>query len=269
VILAREGETISDIAKVYRLSPDKIAQYNDNNYTTIQKLKINTRIYIQAKKDKNSKVSEHIVKNNETMFDIAQFYGIKLDKILQRNRVSLNQQPANGERIYLNSKRPQGNEVRLRDNTSTTGQAAPAQNTVNLEEDGMLDEISGGGQNQPQTQPSPATSTPPSSNPFSTPTSNATPAPNVAPTSATPPSTSTPPAPAVSGSQYPPSAAGGQATQPAPQPTPSVPDGYHLVVKGDTLFSIARKYNITPARLKELNNMTDDTVRVGQTLKIK
>lgn len=282
VILAREGETLTDIAKVYRLSADKLAQYNDQQYTPIQKLKVNTRVFIQAKKDKSSKVTEHTVKNNETMFDVAQLYGVKLDKILQRNRMNRAQQPAVGQRIYLNTKRPAGDEVALRDDVSSgiTGQPAanmPASTTpVSLtpNEDELLDEMGGGEQNKTSTQQPPSTTTPstttpaattPSSaNPFSTPP--ATTPTTTAPATTTTPSTST--GPAVSGTAYPPSGVSSGNNSQTIDPA-TVPDGYHLVVKGDTLSSIARKYNTTNARIKQLNNMTDDSVKLGQVLKVK
>jgi LysM repeat protein len=43
--------------------------------------------------------------------------------------------------------------------------------------------------------------------------------------------------------------------------------GTHTVVKGETLFSIARRYNMSPAELAKLNNLsTDAGVRLGQKL---
>lgn len=42
----------------------------------------------------------------------------------------------------------------------------------------------------------------------------------------------------------------------------------YTVQNGDTLYSIARKYNTTVTALKELNNLSSDTIRVGQVLKI-
>ena len=42
----------------------------------------------------------------------------------------------------------------------------------------------------------------------------------------------------------------------------------HLVVKGDTLFSIARRYGISVDRIKAANNLEDDTIKLGQTLTI-
>ena len=46
-------------------------------------------------------------------------------------------------------------------------------------------------------------------------------------------------------------------------------DTKHIVVKGDTLYSISRKYNLTVESLKELNNLSDTNLDIGQVLKIK
>lgn len=42
----------------------------------------------------------------------------------------------------------------------------------------------------------------------------------------------------------------------------------YTVVRGDTLYSVARKNNISIDRLRELNNLTSDILRVGQVLKL-
>ncbi|MFD0892442.1 LysM peptidoglycan-binding domain-containing protein [Luteolibacter ambystomatis] len=42
----------------------------------------------------------------------------------------------------------------------------------------------------------------------------------------------------------------------------------HLVVKGDTLGGIARKYGVSQDAIKKANNMTKDTVVLGKTLQI-
>lgn len=47
-------------------------------------------------------------------------------------------------------------------------------------------------------------------------------------------------------------------------------DGYHEVAPGETLWSIARRYNVTVSRLRELNSLADDsTVQVGQLLAVR
>ncbi|QJX80838.1 LysM peptidoglycan-binding domain-containing protein [Priestia megaterium] len=53
----------------------------------------------------------------------------------------------------------------------------------------------------------------------------------------------------------------------APIPTtPSTSNSYYKVQLGDTLWSISTKYNITVTTLKSLNNLTTNTVYVGQSL---
>lgn len=42
----------------------------------------------------------------------------------------------------------------------------------------------------------------------------------------------------------------------------------HTVVKGDTLSGIAKKYGTTVSNLKKVNNLTSDTIKIGQKLKI-
>lgn len=42
----------------------------------------------------------------------------------------------------------------------------------------------------------------------------------------------------------------------------------HKVVSGDTLFSLGKKYGLTVAELKSINNLTSDTIKVGQVLKL-
>lgn len=44
---------------------------------------------------------------------------------------------------------------------------------------------------------------------------------------------------------------------------------YYTVKKGDTLYSIASKNNLTVQELKELNNLTSNNLSIGQTLLIK
>jgi LysM repeat protein len=40
------------------------------------------------------------------------------------------------------------------------------------------------------------------------------------------------------------------------------------VKKGDTLVGIANKYKTTAAKIRALNGMTNNTLKVGQVLKI-
>lgn len=66
------------------------------------------------------------------------------------------------------------------------------------------------------------------------------------------------PAVTTSAAQTPPSGGGGQAT-----------GDTHEVVKGDTLYSISKKYNTTVDEIVRLNNLSGNAISIGQVLKVK
>lgn len=45
--------------------------------------------------------------------------------------------------------------------------------------------------------------------------------------------------------------------------------GSHRVEKGDTLYSISKKHNLTVEQLRELNGLPDNSISIGQVLKVK
>lgn len=46
-------------------------------------------------------------------------------------------------------------------------------------------------------------------------------------------------------------------------------DGEHIVQQGDTLYSLSKKYNMSVDELKNLNNILDSGIAIGQKLKVK
>ena len=52
-------------------------------------------------------------------------------------------------------------------------------------------------------------------------------------------------------------------------PYQSTNDIYYTVKKGDSLYSIAKKYNTTVDELKKLNNLTTNNLAIGDVLKVK
>jgi membrane-bound lytic murein transglycosylase D len=43
---------------------------------------------------------------------------------------------------------------------------------------------------------------------------------------------------------------------------------YHLVTRGESLYTIAKKYNTTIQKIKSLNNLSGSKIKAGQKLKV-
>ncbi|MEZ5001720.1 MAG: LysM peptidoglycan-binding domain-containing protein [Chitinophagales bacterium] len=61
-------------------------------------------IYLQPKRGKAGHRT-HVVTTGQTLWDISQLYGVKLDKLYDRNLLRIGEEPAAGQTIFLNSKR--------------------------------------------------------------------------------------------------------------------------------------------------------------------
>ena len=60
----------------------------------------------------------------------------------------------------------------------------------------------------------------------------------------------------------------GQATTPSETPPSSEDQNIYVVQSGDSLYSIAKKFNTTVQEIKNLNNLTSNLLSIGQTLKV-
>lgn len=48
----------------------------------------------------------------------------------------------------------------------------------------------------------------------------------------------------------------------------AAPDPFHVVSRGDTLYSISKKYNISVMELKKLNHLNSENLYVGDRLRV-
>jgi len=60
----------------------------------------------------------------------------------------------------------------------------------------------------------------------------------------------------------------GERDQRLPESPKTIPE-YHIVQKGETIYRICLKYNITQEQLRSLNNIKGDKIEVGQKLRIR
>ena len=102
-IIARADDTFKKIGQEVDLSYRKIAKYNERNKNDV--LQPGEVIYLKKKQkhaDKAYKGRPHIVKPNDSMYSIAQFYGIRLKSLYKMNHLSPDYQLRVGDvlRVY-------------------------------------------------------------------------------------------------------------------------------------------------------------------------
>jgi LysM repeat protein len=104
-IVVAEGDSYESLTKRYKLKDWGLYTYND--FAKGRQPRPNEILYIEAKYKKASKQhKQHVTDQGDTMHYIAQLYGVKLNPLLKRNRMKSGEEPAVGQIIYLNHKRP-------------------------------------------------------------------------------------------------------------------------------------------------------------------
>jgi flagellum-specific peptidoglycan hydrolase FlgJ len=282
-IRASGGQTLQDLARRYGLSPQKVACYNDCQIAVTQVLRENEIVFLSKKRKKwRGKVKEIAISKDETMFDIAQRYGIKLMKLYEINGMPGGTEPVAGQAIRLKG-RKRTDTVKIRRDIAikppVVTQPRSANGTVSSvggslpttpdpspykPTNGELFEIGEGGTVTTQ-PPSGSTDAP------RKPTTTGSTRPDIVPTNQ--PST-TPSVPDISYEApvrpvTPPPVTQPSTPKPTNQPPAQAPAGYHTVVKGDTLYNISKKYNTTVERLRELNSLANNDIKLGQFIKVK
>ncbi len=103
VIYANAGTSILALAEQYNISLSKLFEINDMEEVEILD---RPRLIFLEKKPKKGAADFHVVLPNETLQDIAQKEGVRLDMIEEYNGVNKKLHPMLGEKIYLRSKAP-------------------------------------------------------------------------------------------------------------------------------------------------------------------
>ncbi|NBC06911.1 MAG: LysM peptidoglycan-binding domain-containing protein [Bacteroidetes bacterium] len=276
-MLAREGETLNDIALRTRTDIGDVLSYNDQQYGRDEELDAGTVVYLQPKRNSfRGRREWHYVKEGETMFSISQIYGIDLGRLYRRNKLEKGEMPAVGERVKIrgwNVSDPPRLQRQVDPPPSEEEEEADEDFTIPLppldddidpivikdeEEDFEMDD---GFDLDNEDYLDPITPIrPPNGN-----TGGSTrPDQNVG-------NEDRPYEPPVTDDDFSDDRfddeTGTNTPETDPAPTPS--KRLHTVVKGDTLYNISRRYDLTVAELKALNGLTSNTIYIGQQLKVK
>ncbi len=259
-MVAKENDNYTSIALENDMRVWQIYKYNDLNKDAI--IKKGDTIYLKPKNYKSQSQEFHTLQQGETMHLISQRYGIKLSRLLNKNRVKEGQEPETGETIYLRDKRKEAPKLKTiapapvtdttfnnvvyedpKKNLETSGPVLP-HDPYNMEEHGIKEDMAF----------------------FHT-----------VQTGETLFSIAKKYNVQVEGIKSINNIRGEgikvgdklivNPNQPPIKPhEEAVVPGYHEVQTGETLYSIARRYNITVAELKALNDIAGDTIKVGEEL---
>ncbi|HTD93069.1 MAG TPA: glucosaminidase domain-containing protein [Chitinophagaceae bacterium] len=103
VVYVKKETPLLVIAQQYHVPLARIFEFNDMK--EIESLSRDQLIYLQRKK-KTGNTQFHIVKDGETVEDIARVEAIRLESLLEYNQLQGFMQPLAGEQLYLRSKSP-------------------------------------------------------------------------------------------------------------------------------------------------------------------
>jgi len=99
-VIAKEGDTFELIARATEKRVTDLLKYNELNYSA--ELLPGQIIYIQPKRRKAARgFEEYIVKEEDTMYGIAQQFAIRLEHLYRRNNMKVGEEPKIGQRIQL------------------------------------------------------------------------------------------------------------------------------------------------------------------------
>lgn len=314
--IAKGGEKVEDVAAIYKTPVSYLLKYNPYIASGEQLLKENDVVYFQKKKKSFwGKKKTYTVLTNQNMFDISQQFGVKEDKLRERNGIAEGTEPMAGQIIYLRGHKPK--EATIKTRATNAIQIKEEQKPAKILQDTVATNAKSIENSIPVEKSRPVEGTIPVDNakPIEKPRSvdrpkamdnssdlldfyiepkekkidtiailtktdslvykpvltgvkieNTKPSVNsdsnnavIAPIPEFKPNIETQKAATVGNLPFP--------SKETESKTP-ISIKYHVVDKGDTLYNISKRYGISVAKLKELNQLASDNISLGQKLNV-
>ena len=259
----------------------KLQSYNDFSFS--RNVPPNTLIFLEPKLNQAScGLETHKVAHNETMKEISQLYGIKLNKLYVRNHLTVGQQVALGEVIYLRGRRDVPPQIRLGNmqpfqsptkKPSTKPIEKPIEQPIVKEPvlaKETKEDIIKVADNQGKTDVEKSISKPKIPN-KPTPKKEVVEQDKIATkieNQKAPVKTADIPKPKATEIPKPKKASFETATSFVSPKETSAVAAIYIISKGDTLYSIAKKFDTDVKTLKRNNKLKDNTIKIGQQLVI-
>lgn len=120
MVYAQADEQVADLAERFKVSENRIYRYNEGLTHATQKLEYGERVYLSRKRNRyRGRQDVHYVQANETMYTIAQLYGIKLSSLMSKNRMKVGEEPAEGTKISLKKRIKKSDKPQLKSDIPT------------------------------------------------------------------------------------------------------------------------------------------------------
>ena len=269
MIYADGKESITNISTKFNLSTEKVKDFNETKYQQDEILDKGTIVYLQRKRSYFRGTRKwHYVKEGEDMFYISQLYGVQLNKLYSKNLMPEGSQPQVGEKIRL-----RGKLSKKEDSPKLIGSGVPVSDTEKEEKEFIWEpeqEVEVSEENeQKELEELADINLPKEEDPATDNKQNELP--EIGDTPSEPEQNNG----SNNGNiELPdPDAEEPANTDPSPEPEKEKEseikvNNYHVVKKGDTLYSIARKYNLSVTKLKSMNGLKSNIISIDQKLKV-
>lgn len=100
---AKEGDSYEQIAAEFSLKDWEIYRYNDVEPGA--RLEAGSIVYLQSKRGSAPRENDfHILKQGESLWSVAQWYGVRLNALYRKNRMNPGEEPKPGQQISLRKK---------------------------------------------------------------------------------------------------------------------------------------------------------------------
>lgn len=104
-IIVKDGETREKIEKEFQLLKWELPKYNELNVDFVPVA--GQILYLQPKREKSDPGKEfYTTAEGDTMYQVAQKFGIKLKSLYELNRMEFGDEPEQGKRLWLRSIKP-------------------------------------------------------------------------------------------------------------------------------------------------------------------
>lgn len=254
-LIARKGQTMEQLAGKYNVQVSDIVRYNDLELDADDYLRDGDIVFLEKKKRwYRGNAKSHTVKEGETLHDIAQKYGIRIGTLERKNRINAENIPIPGEKIILRGSKARGDQIPLTYKDVDIVES-PDISTPTLKHHRQMisaPEKNSDGQVPPLTDPE---------------TDESMPLPEPEKSESIQTIDLDRPDIFLPESKDDPKQNPYQET-PEDQKISDSKIIRHDVKKGETLYSLSRKYGISIQTIMEINHLDTDQLRVGQILKI-